>query len=255
MQLALYRSRANAERGWNTLTAGYPELGDVAKPLYLVIGEWIALRAVAPDVATRDRLCRTLRKQGAECIPATPGQSSGQEAETEFDRKGGETTAYGLSPLGNDSILISIADRRLLYQSAEGTVYVWPVAVGRYPSYHVFGETEVTAKRANPSWYPTSAMRRGNPRLPRRVGPGPHNPLGAYALNLGFQNIRIHGTNQPWSVGRAASLGCYRMHASSIELLYKAVSVGTKVKVSPKPLRQIASAHQVSQVRQVSQAD
>lgn len=149
---------------------------------------------------------------------------------------GGPTFDYAASPLGPDSILISIADRKLLYQARDGTVFVWPVAVGRHWSYHIFGDTEITQKRAHPTWTPPPDMRKRNPKLPRSMGPGPHNPLGAYALNLGFPYIRIHGTNKPYSVGRATSSGCYRMHADAIKFLFRSVSVGTPVRVSPKPL-------------------
>ncbi|MBK5970064.1 MULTISPECIES: L,D-transpeptidase [Thiorhodovibrio] len=150
--------------------------------------------------------------------------------------QGGPTFDYAASPLGPDSILISVSDRKLLYQARDGTVYVWPVAVGRHWSYHVFGETEITQKRSHPTWTPPPEMRKRNPKLPRSMGPGPHNPLGAYALNLGFPYIRIHGTNKPHSVGHAASSGCYRMHADAIKFLFQSVSVGTQVRVTPDPL-------------------
>lgn len=149
---------------------------------------------------------------------------------------GGATVAYGGSPLGPDSIVISVADRKLQYHAPDGTVYVWPVAVGRHPSYSILGDTEITRKRPNPTWVPTPSMRERDPSLPASVGPGPSNPLGAYALNLGFPYIRIHGTNDPSSVGEAASSGCYRMHADAIEFLFNSVDVGTRVRVIDGPL-------------------
>lgn len=151
-------------------------------------------------------------------------------------KHGGVTTDYGSSPLGPDSIVISIADRKLLYEATDGHVYVWPVAVGRHRSYDILGDTEIMVKRSRPTWTPPPDMRKRNPRLPSSMGPGPNNPLGAYALNLGFPYIRIHGTNKPGSVGRASSSGCYRMHADAIEFLFKAVTVGTPVRVTREPL-------------------
>ncbi|MBK1647568.1 L,D-transpeptidase [Rhabdochromatium marinum] len=149
---------------------------------------------------------------------------------------GGLNKQYSASPLGPNSILISTADRKLLYQAQDGRIYVWPVAVGRHRSFHIFGDTEITQKRPHPTWTPPPEMRQRNPRLPRSMGPGPHNPLGAYALNLGFPYIRIHGTNRPQSVGRATSSGCYRMHADAIKFLFNSVSVGTPVRVTNQPL-------------------
>lgn len=149
---------------------------------------------------------------------------------------GGATANYGPSPLGPNSIVISIPDRKLQFHAPDGNVYVWPVAVARNEAYTIYGDTEVTLKRPNPTWVPTPNMRANDPSLPASVGPGPSNPLGAYALNLGFPYIRIHGTNNPDSVGYAASSGCYRMHADAIEFLFNSVDVGTRVRVSNQPL-------------------
>jgi lipoprotein-anchoring transpeptidase ErfK/SrfK len=240
LQLALYYSRDAAERGWQHLITRFPDLLGPVTPVYEQVNGYIALRAFAPSVAERDRLCLALRQQGAECLPlpGTQPEASDANLSTPSSRfgHGGVTTDYAPSPLGPDSILISTTDRKLLYQAGDGNLYVWPVAVGRHPSYHVFGDTEITVKRPHPTWTPPPEMRQRNPRLPRSMGPGPRNPLGAYALNLGFPYIRIHGTNQPQSVGRAASAGCYRMHADAIEFLFHAVSVGTPVRITQEPL-------------------
>lgn len=134
-------------------------------------------------------------------------------------------------PARQDRIIISIADKKLYYTSTDGAVRTFPVAVARSRKLIVTGETHVVNKRVNPIWRPTPEMRKKDPKLPVKVGPGPKNPMGAYSLDLGWQYIRIHGTNEPQSIGGATSSGCYRMHASDIKALYKLAGVGTPVQV------------------------
>lgn len=128
-------------------------------------------------------------------------------------------------------ILISLADKRLYFSALDGQVQTFPVAIGRSRDVIVLGETQVVRKRMNPIWRPTPGMRRKDPSLPVKIGPGPRNPMGAFALDLGWQYISIHGTNDPRTIGSAASSGCYRMHASDIKVLFQMVAVGTPVQV------------------------
>jgi lipoprotein-anchoring transpeptidase ErfK/SrfK len=134
-------------------------------------------------------------------------------------------------------IVISASERKLRYFPADGSQPVtYPVAVGRERSLIPFGVSEVVRKRRNPTWHPTPTMRKGDPKLPVSVPPGPHNPLGAFALDLGWTYYAIHGTNDPRSIGRAASSGCFRMHPDHIAALFPVVPVGTKVEVIDAPL-------------------
>jgi lipoprotein-anchoring transpeptidase ErfK/SrfK len=134
-------------------------------------------------------------------------------------------------------IVISASERKLRYFPADGSQAVtYPVAVGRERSLIPFGVSEVVRKRRNPTWRPTPTMRKGDPKLPVSVPPGPHNPLGAFALDLGWTYYAIHGTNDPRSIGRAASSGCFRMHPDHIAALFAVVPVGTKVEVIDAPL-------------------
>lgn len=134
-------------------------------------------------------------------------------------------------------IVISASERKLRYFPADGSQAVtYPVAVGRERSLIPFGVSEVVRKRRNPTWRPTPSMRKGDPKLPVSVPPGPHNPLGAFALDLGWTYYAIHGTNDPRSIGRAASSGCFRMHPDHIAALFAVVPVGTKVEVIDAPL-------------------
>ncbi|MFD2261664.1 L,D-transpeptidase [Lacibacterium aquatile] len=144
-------------------------------------------------------------------------------------------------------IVISVPQRKLRYFPADGSEPVtYPVAIGRERSIIPFGVSEVVRKRRNPTWHPTPTMRKSDPSLPVSVPPGPRNPLGAFALDLGWTYYAIHGTNDPRSIGRAASSGCFRMHPDHIAALFPTVPVGTKVEVIDAPLPATApppSAH------------
>jgi lipoprotein-anchoring transpeptidase ErfK/SrfK len=74
-------------------------------------------------------------------------------------------------------------------------------------------------------------MRREDPSLPAYVPPGPSNPLGVRAIYLGWSEYRIHGTNMPWSIGRASSSGCIRMHNADVIDLFERVHIGAPVHV------------------------
>jgi L,D-transpeptidase ErfK/SrfK len=95
----------------------------------------------------------------------------------------------------------------------------------------------VLRKRANPTWYPPPSIREEDPTLPRLVRPGPDNPLGAHALYLGWAAILIHGTNQPYSIGRRVSHGCFRLHPDNIAILYREVPAGTPVSVVDQAIK------------------
>lgn len=131
---------------------------------------------------------------------------------------------------GKGVIVIKTKQRKLYYTLGRGYAYVYPIAVGR-AGMQRFGTTRVVGKRTNPDWYPTARMRREDPKLPAKVPGGPRNPLGVRALYLGWNLYRIHGTNNPSSIGKAVSSGCYRMYNSDVIKLYNRVRVGTKVVV------------------------
>ena len=81
----------------------------------------------------------------------------------------------------------------------------------------------------NPSWAPPAQMRRRRPDLPRFMRGGPENPLGARAMYLSRTLYRIHGSNEPQTIGRAVSSGCIRMTNEDVVDLYTRVSVGARV--------------------------
>lgn len=141
--------------------------------------------------------------------------------------RAGELTDWD-GPETAGTIVIDTSDRRLNYIVGDGTAVVFPVAVGR-EGMQWKGQTRVTHMRWSPEWRPTERMRRENPRLPAVVKPGPSNPLGVAAIYLAEGLLRIHGTNQPSSIGKAASSGCFRMHNEDVTELYDLVEPGASV--------------------------
>jgi lipoprotein-anchoring transpeptidase ErfK/SrfK len=87
-------------------------------------------------------------------------------------------------------------------------------------------------KREWPDWRPPAEMRKRRPDLPLHMAGGPDNPLGARALYLGSSLYRIHGTNEPHTIGQNVSSGCIRMLNDDVLDLYERVKVGTKVVVT-----------------------
>ncbi|TWA59723.1 L,D-transpeptidase ErfK/SrfK [Azospirillum brasilense] len=128
-------------------------------------------------------------------------------------------------------IVISLTERRLHLLEDGRPPRSFPVAIGRPGVAIPLGDSRVLRKRRDPTWHPTANQRRENPALPASVPPGPSNPLGRFALDLGWTAIAIHGTNAPDSVGRRASGGCFRMLPADIATLFEAVPVGTPVRV------------------------
>ncbi len=132
------------------------------------------------------------------------------------------------------SVIVDVAARHLYSIQGNGKAIRFGIAVGR-EGVGWAGTTVVGRKAKWPTWTPTANMRRRNPKLPVQVKGGPENPLGARALYLyrdGRDTLyRIHGTNEPWSIGKAASSGCFRMLNEDVFELYGSVPVGARVYV------------------------
>lgn len=129
-------------------------------------------------------------------------------------------------------IVLNLAELRLYYFGKRGEVLQsYPIGIGRLYFTTPLGTTTVVRKQVDPTWYPNEATRRDHPGLPAAVPPGPDNPLGRYALYLGWPQYAIHGTNKPWGVGRRVSRGCIRLYPEDIEALYPQVAIGTPVTV------------------------
>jgi len=128
------------------------------------------------------------------------------------------------------TIVIDTNERFLYLVQHDGTARRYGVGVGK-PGFEWAGTHKVTRKAEWPDWRPPAAMRKRRPELPTFMPGGPDNPLGARALYLGSTLYRIHGSNQPWTIGHAVSSGCIRMRNEDVTDLYERVGVGTTVHV------------------------
>jgi len=120
-----------------------------------------------------------------------------------------------------------------------GKAMRYGIGVGR-EGFEWSGVERITRKAEWPDWTPPPAMVARQPYLPRWIGGGPGNPLGARAMYLGHTDYRIHGTNDPTSIGKHVSSGCIRLRDADVIDLYNRVDIGTKVIVLPNDQRSAA---------------
>jgi lipoprotein-anchoring transpeptidase ErfK/SrfK len=126
------------------------------------------------------------------------------------------------------TIVIRAGERRLYLVLGNGQALRYGIGVGRQ-GFGWSGVKRVSAKREWPAWTPPSQMLRRRPDLPRHMAGGPDNPLGARALYLGSSLYRIHGSNEPETIGQAVSSGCFRLTNADVIDLYERVPVGATV--------------------------
>lgn len=136
------------------------------------------------------------------------------------------------------TLLVNVSEMRLyLLPKGHEVPLTFPIGVGMDEWKTPLGTFTVVSKTTNPVWYPPASIRRENPELPARVPPGPDNPLGSHALRLSEGSILIHGTDQPYGVGRKASHGCIRLYPEDIPRLFDVVSLKTRVTMVREPLK------------------
>ena len=133
-------------------------------------------------------------------------------------------------PYQPNTLIVNTAERRLYHVLPDGKAMKYGIGVGR-DGFQWAGTHRISRKAEWPGWTPPPAMRKRQPGLPAYMEGGPSNPLGARALYIGSTIYRIHGSNEPWSIGQAVSSGCIRMVNDDVIHLYENVDVGTKVVV------------------------
>ena len=154
-------------------------------------------------------------------------------------------TQFVLPDAPFEGVVVNLAALRMFYFPKPGKdgrreVLTYPIGIGKVGWATPTGTTRVVSKRKDPWWTPPASVRKehaaeGDP-LPARVPPGPDNPLGNRAMNLGWPSYLIHGTNKPAGVGIRASHGCIRMYPEDVVTLFDRVPVGTKVTVVNQPV-------------------
>jgi lipoprotein-anchoring transpeptidase ErfK/SrfK len=126
------------------------------------------------------------------------------------------------------TVIIDTPERLLYLIEPDGKAIRYGIGVGR-PGFTWAGVKTVTMKKEWPDWRPPEEMLRRKPELPHFMPGGPENPLGARALYLGDTLYRIHGSNEPWTIGTQVSSGCIRMRNEDVIDLYDRVPVGARV--------------------------
>ena len=131
------------------------------------------------------------------------------------------------------TVIIDTGNTALYYVLGQGRAIRYGVGVGR-EGFTWSGVQTISRKAEWPDWHPPAEMIARQPYLPRFMAGGPGNPLGARAMYLGSSEYRIHGTNDPSTIGKFVSSGCIRLTNEDVADLFSRVDVGTKVVVLPK---------------------
>jgi lipoprotein-anchoring transpeptidase ErfK/SrfK len=119
-------------------------------------------------------------------------------------------------------VVISIPDRKLFLYEGDQVLKTWDVAVGKASTPSPQGQATIIRRVKNPTWYgPAGTI----------VGPGKSNPVGTRWIGLSIKGYGIHGTNEPNSIGNAASHGCIRMRNRDVEELFEMIDTGTPVEL------------------------
>lgn len=154
-------------------------------------------------------------------------------------------TQFVLPDAPHEGLVINVAALRAFYfpkaaKDEPRKVITFPIGIGKIGWATPTGTTKIVSKRKDPYWTPPESVRKEHAAegdiLPARVPPGPDNPLGAYAMNLGWPSYLIHGTNKPAGVGLRASHGCIRMYPEDIAAIFDGIAIGTRVTVVDQPL-------------------
>ncbi len=179
------------------------------------------------DPLTRKPYAPVVKPQAAAPAPVTTASANTGTFNDSVPIVARETVSFS----GNyepGTLVVSTKERRMYLVLENGKALRYGVGVGR-PGFEWGGETKITLKREWPDWTPPAEMLKRRPDLPRYMKGGPDNPLGARAMYLGSSLYRIHGSNEPESIGQAVSSGCIRMVNEDVIDLYERVKVGASV--------------------------
>jgi len=165
--------------------------------------------------------------------PMAPRQGTGQPMMSEparpaFDPKYEKQLVEYDGKESAGTVVVDTPNKFLYLVQGNGKAMRYGIGVGR-PGFAWSGIKTISAKKEWPDWTPPAEMIARRPDLPRHMEGGPQNPLGARAMYLGSTLYRIHGSNEPWTIGTNVSSGCIRMRNEDVIDLYGRVNVGTRV--------------------------
>ena len=162
-----------------------------------------------------------------------PGYVPNAEDE-QLDPRWQKTVVFYRTAEAPGTIIVHTSERFLYVVQPGGRALRYGIGVGR-DGFQWQGLLKISRKQEWPDWTPPEEMIQRQPYLPRWMAGGPGNPLGARALYLGSTVYRIHGTNQPQTIGTAVSSGCFRLTNPDVSDLYDRIPVGTKVIIRQRP--------------------
>ena len=168
-----------------------------------------------------------------QTTPAPIQQSAPTEERAEVPARFRRQIVNYQTPEKRGTIIVDTRTRFLYYVLGNGKAVRYGIGVGR-DGFTWSGVQTITRRAEWPDWHPPAEMIARQPYLPRYMAGGPGNPMGARALYLGSTVFRIHGTNQPETIGEAISSGCFRLANGDIVDLYERVPLGTKVIIRHK---------------------
>jgi lipoprotein-anchoring transpeptidase ErfK/SrfK len=191
----------------------------------LILAALLMTIAAAPAAAQRDVDMMSLGDQ-----PGYVPKTTEEQLDLVFQRQ----PVYFRTTEKPGTIVVHTSERFLYLVQGNNRAIRYGVGVGR-DGFRWSGIHRISRKAEWPDWTPPSEMIARQPYLPRFMAGGPGNPMGARALYLGATVYRIHGTNQPHTIGSAVSSGCFRLVNDDVSDLYARVPVGTKVVVRQRP--------------------
>lgn len=140
-------------------------------------------------------------------------------------------TQHILPDAPQQGLVINVPEMQLYDFTRPGRPELYAVAIGDEMDPSLIGTFRIGAKREHPTWTVPASIRAEKPELPAVVPPGPDNPLGDYWMTIGNTSYGVHGTNNPWSIGRMATHGCVRLYNDQMAQLFAHVKVGTPIRL------------------------
>jgi lipoprotein-anchoring transpeptidase ErfK/SrfK len=193
----------------------------------------IAAAALSCGAAQADPLFAFLSPAGQTPIAPQYAPVEQPDADAQLDPRLQRQIVNYASNEATGTVIIDTPHTFLYYVVGNGKAIRYGIGVGRQ-GFTWAGVKQVAKKAEWPDWYPPQEMIARQPYLPRMVAGGPGNPLGARAMYLGSSDYRIHGTNDPTTIGKQVSSGCIRLTNEDVEDLYSRVQIGAKVVVLPQ---------------------
>ncbi len=213
-----YNQRSNMGGGLIEALFGGGQSSDYQTPRYEQQYQPMPSRGGLPPMDPQSRY--DMRQGDIDIEPGRPGMDPKYEKQVvQYDGRHAPGT-----------IVIDTPNKFLYLVQGGGKAMRYGIGVGK-PGFTWSGVKTISAKKEWPAWTPPPEMLKRRPDLPRHMEGGPENPLGARAMYLGTSLYRIHGSNEPWTIGTNVSSGCIRMRNEDVIDLYGRVPVGTKVVV------------------------